>query len=306
MMFTKTSKASLSSPNVYVCSTIRGNGMEPSELRRAVEAGRATVSELGLQVDDVVVIHNSDRVALRMVPCGVLARVAPSRHLADSEFEADVAHHLADVDAPVAELDPRVGSRVHVRDAFAISLWTYYEPVGSEIAPADYADVLLRHHAALRQIHLEAPHFTDRVAVALREVNDREQSPELPDADRELLSNTLSGLSAAIRIDKANDQLLHGEPHPGNLLNTRRGPLFVDLATCCRGPVEFDLAHAPEAVAQHYAEADHGLLHRCRALNWALFSAWRWRRDDQLPDRDHWRAEGLNRVRAALDRCGLG
>lgn len=281
----------------------REDGMEPSELRRAVEAGRATASELGLQVDDVVVVNNSDRVVLRLLPCDVLARVAPSGHLAGSEFEVEVARRLADVDAPVAELEPRVDPRVYVRDAFAVSLWTYYEPVGSEIAPADYADVLMRHHSALRHIDLEAPHFTDRVAGALREVNDREHSPELPDPDRELLNDTLSGLSAAISMEKAGDQLLHGEPHPGNLLNTRRGPLWVDLATCCRGPIEFDLAHAPEEVAQHYAGADHGLVHRCRALDWAMFSAWRWRRDDQMPDRDHWRAEGLNRVRAALDRC---
>ncbi|MFB8246692.1 phosphotransferase family protein [Streptomyces sp. NPDC055952] len=280
--------------------------MEPLELRHAVEAGRATASELGLQVDDALVIHNSDRAALRLVPCDVLARVAPWGHLADSEFEVEVARRLADVDAPVAELERRVEPRVHVRDAFAISLWTYYQPVGSGIAPADYADVLLRHHAALRQIDLHAPHFTDRVAVALGEVNDREQSPELPDPDRALLRDTLSGLSTAISIDKAGDQLLHGEPHPGNLLNTRRGPLFVDLATCCRGPIEFDLAHAPEDVGNHYAGADHDLIHRCRALNWAMFSAWRWRRDDHMPDRDHWRVEGLNRVRAALDRCGLG
>jgi hypothetical protein len=254
----------------------------------------------------VVVIHNSDRVVLRLVPCDVLARVAPSAHLADSEFEVEVARRLADVDAPVAELEPRVAPRVHVRDAFAISLWTYYEPVASQIAPTDYADAFMRHHAALRQIDLHAPHFTDRVAAALKEVNDHERSPELPASDRELLSDTLSGLSAAIGIDKAGDQLLHGEPHPGNLLNTRRGPLFVDLATCCRGPIEFDLAHAPEGVGQHYAGADKDLIHRCRALNWAMFSAWRWRRDDQMPDRDHWRVEGLNLVRAALDRCGPG
>src|ERR1044072_1898426 len=185
---------------------MREVGMEPSELRRAVEAGRATASELGLQVNDVVVIHNSDRVALRLVPCDVLARVAPSGHLAASEFEVEVARHLADVDAPVAELDPRVDPHVYSRDAFAISLWTYYEPVGSEIAPADYADAFMRHHAALRQIDLDAPHFTDRVAGALREVNDREQSPELPESDRELLSDTLGGLSATINIDKARDQ----------------------------------------------------------------------------------------------------
>ena len=280
--------------------------MEPTDLHRAVEAGRATASELGLQVDDAIVIHNSDRVALRLLPCDVLARVAPLGHLADSEFEVEVARRLADVDAPVAELEPRVEPRVHVRDAFAISLWTYYEPVGSAVAPADYADVFLRHHAALRRINLDVPHFTDRVAVAMRAVNDREQSPELPDSDRVLLSDTLGGLSAAIGIHRDGDQLLHGEPHPGNLLNTRRGPLFVDLATCCRGPVEFDLAHAPEEVGKRYAGADPGLIHRCRALNWAMFSTWRWRRNDQMPDRAHWRAEGLNQVRTALDRCGPG
>src|SRR4051812_27278086 len=117
--------------------------MESSELRRAVEAGRATASELGLQVNDVVVIHNSDRVALRLLPCDVLARVAPLGDLADSEFEVEVARRLADVDAPVAELEPRVDPRVYLRDAFVISLWTYYEPVATEIAPAGYADVLL-------------------------------------------------------------------------------------------------------------------------------------------------------------------
>jgi hypothetical protein len=280
-------------------------GMEPGQLRRAVEAGRATASDLGLEVDDVVVIHNSDRVALRLAPCDVLARIAPVGNLADSEFEVAVARRLTAADAPVAELDPRVEPRVLVRDAFAISLWTYYEPAESEIAPAEYADAFLRHHAALRRIDLDAPHFTDRVAVALREVNDQEKTPELPESDRELLSGTLSGLSTAISTENAREQLLHGEPHPGNLLNTRRGPLFVDLATCCRGPIEFDLAHAPEEVGKHYESADHGLIQQCRALNWAMFSAWRWRHDDQMPGRDQWRGAGVDQVRAALDRCGL-
>ncbi|MDX3318794.1 MULTISPECIES: phosphotransferase [Streptomyces] len=276
--------------------------MEPAELRRAVEAGRTAASEQGLRADEVVVVHNSDRVVLRLLPCDVLARVAPPGHLSDSAFEVEVAHRLTDAGAPVGRLDPRTDPRVQVRDTFAVSLWTYYPPVGPEIAPADYADALMRHHAALRRIDVDAPHFSDRVAVALTGVDDRERSPELSDSDRGFLRDALSGLSAEIGADPARDQLLHGEPHPGNLLNTRQGPLFVDLATCCRGPVEFDLAHGPEEAAEHYAGADQALTHRCRAVNWALFAAWRWRRDDQMPDREHWRAEGLDRVRAALDR----
>ncbi|MFC8126677.1 phosphotransferase [Streptomyces sp. NPDC057302] len=278
--------------------------MEPLELRRAVAAGRATAAELGLEVDDVTVIHDSDRVALRLTPCDVLARVAPAGHLADAEFEVEVARRLAAAGAPIGELEPRAGPRVHVRDGFAISLWTYYEPVGSEIAPADYADALRRHHAALRQTDLNAPHFTDRIAAALREVDDAGRSPALSAGDRRFLSDTLAGLSATIGRDRTGDQLLHGEPHPGNLLNTKQGPLFVDLATCCRGPVEFDLAHAPEETGRHYAGSNPALIHHCRALNWALFSAWRWRGADQMPNRSHWRAEGLTRLQAALARCG--
>jgi hypothetical protein len=77
--------------------------MEASEIRRAVEAGRATASALGLQVDDVVVIHNSDRIALRLIPCDVLARVAPSAHQAGSEFEVEVARRLAETGGPVLQ-----------------------------------------------------------------------------------------------------------------------------------------------------------------------------------------------------------
>ena len=279
--------------------------MEASEARRAVEAGGSTASALGLRVEDAVVIHNSDRIALRLIPCDVLARVAPSAHQAGSEFEVELARRLAATGGPVAELEPRVECRVHLRDGFAISLWTYYEPAGSGIAPAEYAGALTQLHAALRQVDLKAPHFTDRVAGAQAEVGDRERTPTLLGPDRELLSITLSRLSSSISRWGAGEQLLHGEPHPGNLLSTRRGPLFVDLETCCRGPIEFDVAHAPEEVGEHYPGTDHDLIHQCRILMWALFTTWRWRHDDQLPDGHYWRMEGLNRVRAALDRYGL-
>ena len=279
--------------------------MEASEARRAVEADGSTASALGLRVEDAVVIHNSDRIALRLIPCDVLARVAPSAHQAGSEFEVELARRLAATGGPVAELEPRVECRVHLRDGFAISLWTYYEPAGSGIAPAEYAGALTQLHAALRQVDLKAPHFTDRVAGAQAEVGDRERTPALLGPDRELLSITLSRLSSSISRWGAGEQLLHGEPHPGNLLSTRRGPLFVDLETCCRGPIEFDVAHAPEEVGEHYPGTDHDLIHQCRILMWALFTTWRWRHDDQLPDGHYWRMEGLNRVRAALDRYGL-
>ena len=264
-----------------------------------------TAAALGLQVDDVVVINNSDRIALRLIPCEVLARVAPAAHQAGAEFEVEVARRLAETGGPVAELEPRAEHGVYVRDGFAVSLWTYYQSAGSQIAPAEYAGALMRLHAALRQTDLRAPHLTDRIADAQREVGDPERTPALPGPDREFLGATLGRLSSWISRTGSGEQLLHGEPHPGNVLSTSRGPLFVDLETCCRGPIEFDIAHAPEQVAEHYPGADHDLIHQCRILMWALVTTWRWRHDDQLPNGRYWRTEGLNQVRAALDRCGL-
>ena len=68
------------------------------------------------------------------------------------------------------------------------------------------------------------------------------------------------------------------------MLGARIGPLFIDLETCCRGPVEFDLAHAPEEVAQHYPNADQILLGECRVLVLAMVAAWRWDAADQFPN----------------------
>ncbi len=279
--------------------------MQASDIPRAVAAARSSAEALGLRVDDAVVLHASNRLAVRLLPCDVLARVAYVAHQAGAAFEVEVTRRLAETDSPVAVLEPRAEPRVHVCDGFVVTLWTYYEPVlPRDIAPAEYAQALQRLHAGMRQIDVAAPHFTDRVAEAQRLVGDRALTPELADADRELLSTTLRRLRRAVGDRSAAEQLLHGEPHPGNVLRTENGLLFIDLETCCRGPVEFDIAHAPDDVSEHYPDADRGLLRECRILMLAMITAWRWDRDDRLPDGRRLGAEWLSQMRAALDRDG--
>ena len=280
--------------------------MQTSHVRSAVDAAKSSASALDLRVDDAVVLHDSNRLAVRLLPCDVLVRVAHVAHQAGAEFEVEVARRLAETGSPVAALEPRVDPRVYVRDGFVVTLWTYYEPVSPrDVAPAEYAQALERLHAGMRGIDFTAPHFTDRVAEAQRLVGNRAHTPELGDADRELLSNTLRKLRWAIGQRGAAEQLLHGEPHPGNLLRTKNGLLFADLETCCRGPVEFDVAHVPEEVSEHYPDADRDLLGECRVLMLAMIAAWRWDRDDQFPNGRRMGTELLSQVRAALDRYGL-
>ena len=265
-----------------------------------------TASSLDLTVDDAIVLHDSNRLTLRLLPCDVVAQVAPVAHQV-AQLEVELARRLAEAGCPVAALEPRVAPRVYERDGFVVTLWTYYEPVTSrEVSPADYAYALERLHAGMRKLDVPTPHFTDRVESAQQLVASRDRTPALGDADRELLGDTLRSLRRVIG-ERGGEQLLHGEPHPGNLLTTENGLLlFIDLETCCRGPVEFDLAHAPEAVSEHYPGINHDLLRECRILVLAMITTWRWDRGDQLPNGRKLAAEWLSQIRTALDRYGLG
>lgn len=261
--------------------------MEVPEVQRAVAAAIWTARTLGLQVDDAIVLQNSNKLALRLLPCDAFARVAPLAHQV-AQFEIELAGRLAETESPVAALEPRVPPRVYEREGFALTLWTYYAPVTPGLAPADYANALWRLHDGMRRIEITTPHFTDRIEEAAQLVANPDQTPELADADRALLGGMLKSLRQRIVDLGATEQLLHGEPHPGNVLSTKIGPLFIDLETCCRGPIEFDLAHVPEAVIEHYPEIDQSLLSECRALVLAMLAAWRWDRDDQFPNGRQW------------------
>jgi hypothetical protein len=273
--------------------------MQPSEIQRALAAAMSIVSALGLPVDDTVVLHNSNKVTVRLLPCDIVARVAPIEHQV-AQFEIGLAQRLAETQSPVATPDPRADPRVYERDGFAVTLWTYYKPdLRGEASPADYANALERLHADMRKLDVRTPHFTDRVEEAQHLVESSNLTPDLAKADRELLIATLRSHRRTIAGRGAAEQLLHGEPHPGNVLSPKSGLLFIDFETCCRGPVEFDIAHVPEDVSERYAAADEDLLDECRGLVLAMVAAWRWDAGDQFPDKQR-------AARALLSALRLG
>ena len=249
---------------------------------RATAAASSLAEASNLQVNEAVVIQNSNKLALHLLPCNTFARTA----LAGQEvaaFEVRIATSLAAVAAPVASLDPRVEPHVYERDGFVVTFWSYHRP-HDQGSPPEYADSLHRLHAAMRGIEIEAPHFTERIAEAERLLTHRQETPALADEDRVLLLNTLHVTGQAIRQHLHVDQLLHGEPHPGNLISTTEGLIFIDFETCCRGPIEFDVAHVPDEVSVHYPGVDQVLLQQCRRLVLAMVAAWRWDVRDEYPN----------------------
>lgn len=253
-------------------------------MERAVSAAMSLAREAGLSGEHAVVVQNSNKLAVRILPCDLLARVAVvGQHV--ETLEIAVAEGLAARDAPVALLDARVEWRVHERDGFAVTFWPYYGDVTPLApSPAAYADALYRLHAGMRDLDVTTPHLTERMAEAERMVANRPASPALADSDRDLLAHTLRDAHRTIARRSGADQLLHGEPHPGNVLNARNGSIFIDLETCCHGPVEFDVAHVPDEVAIRYRDLDRVLLSECRRLVLAMVAAWRWDAHDEFPN----------------------
>jgi Ser/Thr protein kinase RdoA (MazF antagonist) len=249
-----------------------------------VAAAVSTATALDLAVDDAVILNDSNRLVVRLTPCDVVARVTPKSHFASAERELEVVRRLAATDIPVAALEARVEPRVFACDGFEITMWTFIEHAQSPQLPsADYAHALERLYAAMRQIDLATPHFTDRAIATERWVLDRALTPDLTEADRQLLAARLASLSWLIVDGGAPEQLLHGEPHPWNVLRTNNGLFFIDFENCVRGPVEYDLGWVPREVAERYPDVDQGLIDTCRGLVLAIIAAHRWHRDDQHP-----------------------
>ncbi|MEU3383992.1 phosphotransferase [Streptomyces albidoflavus] len=276
--------------------------MRASEGARAVAVARSVATSLGLPADEAAVLHDSNKLTLRLLPADTLARVAPAADQV-AEFEVGLALRLAEAGCPVGALDPRAEPRGYERDGFVVTLWRYYEPVAAgEVTPAAFARALARLHAGMRELDVPAPRFTERVERAQRFLADHGRTPGLAPADRALLQETLRSTTEWIAAHGAPEQLLHGEPHPGNVLATAYGPLFIDWETCCRGPVEFDLAHAPEEAGASYPGVDAELLRRCRLLVLAVITVWRWDREDLFPEGRRMGEEWLARIRAAAGR----
>jgi Phosphotransferase enzyme family len=257
--------------------------MKVFETHRAVDAAMEVARGFDLAVDDAIVLHESNRLVVRLLPCDTVARVSP-RGWFSPRTEVEVARRLAGVaDCPVAGLDPRAAPFTVNRDGFEVALWTYFEPAQSrQLPPAGYARALERLHAALRKIEMSAPHFTDRIAEVQSWLGDATITPDLSHAERRLLLDRLKPPSRSLAGD-AREQLLHGEPHPWNVLDAQGQLLFIDFENCTRGPIEYDLAWVPQAVSEQYHNAVQEQIGEYRRMVLAIVAAHRWRSDDQHP-----------------------
>ena len=77
---------------------------------------------------------------------------------------------------------------------------------------------------------------------------------------------------------------LHGGRHDKNVINSRRGHLWLDFDNVCRGPLEWDLSCLPEA-AGRYREVDAELMQELGKLRSWTTAVWCWIIYDQSEEK---------------------
>ena len=107
-------------------------------------------------------------------------------------------------------------------------------------------------------------------------------------AERATLRGAASRLEPFLEAPEPT-QTLHGDAHPGNLIATRNGLVWIDFEDVCLGPLEWDLASIGDttAVMAHH-RPDPVRLAQCtelRALQVALCLI---ALDDVFDDLDGW------------------
>jgi thiamine kinase-like enzyme len=82
--------------------------------------------------------------------------------------------------------------------------------------------------------------------------------------------------------------VIHGSPHPYNVLLVDGEPLFIDFETACTGPVEWDLAHLePELGSSYSGSSPARLLWACRGMASIKTAVWCSADVDRGDLRDH-------------------
>jgi hypothetical protein len=271
-----------------------------SERVGPVEAASAAARLLGVRVTEPVVLRDTNNVVVWLAPSAIVAKIGTGHHhrLAD---ELRIVEYLVTADAPVVGPADEVPRRVHRRDGFDMTFWTYKPMQDEEARPESIAQSLRRLHDALRKmptaLRATLPSFRDELVAARQFLADRAAVPLLRSNDRQVLATALASVDAIA----PKRHVLHGSPHDMNILVVNGLPLFIDFETTCVGPLEWDLAHLEDEVAARYPSGlDFAVLARCRTLVSAKTAVWCWEKAADNSEM-RWHAEHhLNQVKQSL------
>jgi Ser/Thr protein kinase RdoA (MazF antagonist) len=212
----------------------------------AAQAAVTVAARFAVACTDPVVLADGANVVVWLTPAPVVAKVAASTMSVRPDpaawlrRELELAQYLLAAQLPVVPPSPEVPARVHEGAGHIMSFWAYQERTSA--GPADEAEVgsmLSDLHAALRgyqrQLPVLAP-FGDIPAFLSR------SQTQLSPADRAMLAEAFTELTAELAATEWTGQALHGDAGVGNVMPTTRGPRWHDFEDTCYGPRAWDVA----------------------------------------------------------------
>jgi hypothetical protein len=213
---------------------------------RALRAAAEAAGELGLSVDRPVVLRDSSNLIVHLEPAPVVARVATATATvrpgaAWLAREVAVAGYLAAAGAPVVAPSAELPPGPHERDGMTLTFWELSEEASSPLDAEAAGRALRLCHEALEGFGGELPRYAvvhEAVSILERLVAEGTLGTD----DGELLRGIGRDVVARLESAPLPVQAVHGDVHLGNVINTRRGPLWNDWEDTHLAPIDWDLA----------------------------------------------------------------
>jgi hypothetical protein len=244
----------------------------------ALDSAVAAAARFGLRVDGPVVLRDTNNVVIWLAPEPVVAKVGSSAPLGR---EREVALELWRAGAPVVGPATGLPERVHQEGDDSMSFWTYLpQPPDASPRAERVATRLAELHGALQNLPASRRgalgSFIAELHLARFILDDRDRAAALSLDDRALLARCVEwSIGRLAPVSAAT--VLHGSPHPYNVLTTGTDVRFIDFETVCLGPIEWDLAHQDDGVAAAYpGDVDEKLLAAARFATSVKTAAFCW------------------------------
>jgi aminoglycoside phosphotransferase (APT) family kinase protein len=188
-------------------------------------------------------------VVVHLAPAPIVARVptlvSRLRNPVEDWIRRDIAvtTHLQAQGAPVVGPSTELPPGPHHHDGYAVSFWPFIaSDPDRTVSAADCGAMLPDLHAALRTYPGHVPTLAAATVDLPRWLPVAARATWLTADERAVVHDAARRLGPLLDPPPGDEMVLHGDAHPGNVIATTDGPLWIDFEDVCRGPREWDYA----------------------------------------------------------------